>query len=210
MRPFFVFGVFVLGVPDWETSGAPIFKIPKPGSEWLDFLDFSMVITMTAMGVMEVPFDQVIGVIAMGDSGMTAIGSMDMVRRMAATGMTFGATFRVESTYGDRMLFDHFSVLVVEVTVVDIVDMAVVLDGGVATAWTMDVVMVIVVLAAFCHGRIPWVNVGLGYSVIGGIPPESQLFRGSIFDFPTWFGLSVFPAGQGSPQSAMQKHPGPF
>ena len=159
-----------------------------------------MVITMATVGVVQVPIDQIVRVIAMGDGGVTAIGTMNMVGGMPPAGMILGASIRIGRADGDGMLLDHFAVLVVEVTIMDIVDMSFVLDRGVATAGTMGVVMVIVVFATFRHGRIPWVNRGLGYSVIGRKRAQKHPFqeapasKNAFFDFPEWCGVSVPPS----------------
>ena len=136
-----------------------------------------MVITMPAVGVVQVPIDQIVRVIAMGDGGMTAIGTMDMAGGMAPTGMILGASIRIGRADGNGMFLDHFPILMVEVTIVDIVDMSFMLDGGVTAAWTMNVVMVIVVFATFRHERIPWVKAGPGYSLIGRKPEGKHPFR---------------------------------
>jgi len=170
-----------------------------------------MVITMPTVGVVQVPMDQIVRVIAMGDGGVTAIGTMDMVGGMPPAGMILGASIRVGRADGNGMFLDHFPVLVMKVAVVDIVDMPFVLDGGVTTAWTMNVVMVFVLLATFCHGRIPWVNVGLGYSVIGwncAIKPafwQATFLASLLFDFPGGFRLSVFPPGQETPKAPRKR-----
>ena len=204
MRPFFVHFFPVKRLWLKHHQGGP--QLHRLAADALDLLHFSMVIAMASMGMMEVAIDQVIGVIAMGDGGMPAIGSMNMIGGMAPTFMILGATIRVGGTYGNGMFLDHFPVLVMKVAVVDVVDMPFVLDGGVTTAWTMNVVMVFVLLATFCHGRIPWVNVGLGYSVIGwncAIKPAFQracFLASQLFDFPGGFRLSVFPPGQETPK----------
>jgi len=136
-----------------------------------------MVITMPTVGVVQVPIDQIVRVIAMGDGGVTAIGTMDMVGGMPPAGMILGASIRVGRADGNGMFLDHFPILMVEVTIVDIVDMSFMLDGGVTAAWTMNVVMVIVVFATFRHERIPWVKAGPGYSLIGRKPEGKHPFR---------------------------------
>lgn len=143
-----------------------------------------MVITMTAMGMMQMPIDQVIGVIAMGDGGVTATGTMDMAGGMAPAGMVLGAAIRIGRAYGDGMLLDHFPFLVVEVAIVDIVDMPIMFDRGVATAGTMNVVMVIVVFAAFRHERIPWEDEGHGYSVTRRNRARKTPFSNFPFSYP--------------------------
>ena len=132
---------------------------------------------MPTVGVVQVPMDQIVRVIAMGDGGVTAIGTMDMVGGMPPAGMILGASIRVGRADGNGMFLDHFPILMVEVTIVDIVDMSFMLDGGVTAAWTMNVVMVIVVFATFRHERIPWVKAGPGYSLIGRKPEGKHPFR---------------------------------
>lgn len=101
-----------------------------------------MVITMVAMGMMEVAGDQVIHVIAMRDRGVAAVGSMDMGGIMAGAGVVGGALIGVGSGHRDDVFVHVSCVGMVQVAVVEVIHMVVVTDGGVTAVGAVSMRMV--------------------------------------------------------------------
>lgn len=78
--------------------------------------------------------DQVVHVIAVGDRLMAAARSVDMPGRMAAAGVIGRAAVRVLAVHAQTVFVDMVTVHVVQVAVVKVVDMVIVLDGGMSAA----------------------------------------------------------------------------
>lgn len=105
---------------------------------------------MTAVGMVQVPIHQVIDMVAMGHGLMAAIGAMLVGRFVTAALVRRGATLGVVSIYGQGVLFDLAIFLMVEVAIMQVIDMALVNDGGVSAGGTMLVVVIFVLVA---HGN---------------------------------------------------------
>ena len=101
-----------------------------------------MIVAMVAVRVMKVAADPIIDVIPVRDRLMAAAGAMDMARLMAAASMIRGAPVGVFGRHLDHVLIDMVLMRVMEVAVMQIVGMAAVLHGGVATVRSMAVSMV--------------------------------------------------------------------
>jgi hypothetical protein len=101
-----------------------------------------VVVTVVAVRVMKVAADAVIYVIAVGNRLVTAAGAVDMARLMPAALMVRRAAVGVGAGHLEHVLIDMAFMRVMEVTVVQIVDVALVTDGGVATSRPMLVSMV--------------------------------------------------------------------
>ena len=96
---------------------------------------------MIAMWVMQVPLDEIVGVITVRHLLMTAIWSVLMAAGVRAAIM-LGRTGRgVLSVNLDRVLVDVILVGMMEMTVVQIVDMTVVLDRGVAAIRAVSMIV---------------------------------------------------------------------
>ncbi|WP_290783870.1 hypothetical protein [Halomonas sp.] len=115
-------------------------------------LDGAVIVTVIPMGVMEVAIHQVIDVITVGDRLMATPGAVDMVGVMALTLMLRGAAVRIGITDADHVFVDMVLVRVMKMAVMQIVDVAIVLDGGVTAAWTMFVIVMGMNLAG--HGNL--------------------------------------------------------
>lgn len=92
-----------------------------------------MIVAVIAVRVVQVAVDQVVDVVAMGNRFVTAPGTVDMAR-IVPCGMLWRAAIRVGLADFERVLF-HRTVrtLVVQVTVVEVVRVAVVVDSLMAT-----------------------------------------------------------------------------
>ena len=109
------------------------------------------------MGMMQVAFDKIIDVIAMGNSRVAAIGTMNVGGVVPVTLMPGRAGVWVLLRYGKAMLVVVIVVMVVQVTVVEIVDMAFVQDGGVAASRSVDVDVVTFGVNLMGHKPLSWV-----------------------------------------------------
>lgn len=111
-----------------------------------------MVVAVAVMDMMQPAIHQVVDMIAVGHGFVTAIGSMDVVGRMAAA-LAMGAVIRIGRIDLQHVLVHVITVHVVQMAVVEIVDVARVLDGGVATVRTVLVAVIgVMLLAAGAHG----------------------------------------------------------
>ena len=101
-----------------------------------------MIVAVIAMGVVQPAIDQITDVIGVRDRLMTAAGTMNMVCFMAGMPEFWRAAIWVFGAHLNRVLFDDVAVLMMQMTVVKVVDMVAVLDCGVTAAGAMLVRMV--------------------------------------------------------------------
>lgn len=107
-----------------------------------------MIVAVAAMGMVEMPIDEVVGVIAMRNRGMAATGRVGVAGRVPLARVVRGTPGRVRRIDRDRALVDVVAAHHVQVAVVDIVDVTAVLDGEMAAVST-----VLVVVISVGHGR---------------------------------------------------------
>ena len=94
----------------------------------------AVVVAVAAVGVMEMSVDEIVDVVSVGNGFVTAAGAVDMGGVMSAAGVFRGADGRVERRESNAVLVDVAVMQVVQMTIVEIVDVIVVPDGGVAAA----------------------------------------------------------------------------
>lgn len=112
-----------------------------------------MVIAVAVVRMMQVTVHQIADMVAMRHRLVTAAGAMDVIGRVAAANVARSTTVGVFGGNFDGVMFHGAAVLlVVEVTVVQIVDVVAVFDGGVAAAFTV-IVIVVVAIVIVCHKR---------------------------------------------------------
>lgn len=107
-----------------------------------------MIITVVAMGMMQVPVNQVIHMVAVRNLLMPASGAVDMASIMPGTSVIRGALDRIRGTDLQHMLVNMRTVNVVQMAVVQIIGMAGVVYGQMPAARTMLVVVIMVFLAS--------------------------------------------------------------
>ncbi len=101
---------------------------------------------MIAMGVVEMPIDQVVDVITVGHRFVAATWTMYMLRSVAAAVMSRRAVVRVRVTDGNYMFMNRpICVDMVQVSVVQIVDMIAVLYARMFTVGPMFMVVFVLV-----------------------------------------------------------------
>ena len=105
-----------------------------------------MVITMIAVLVMQTAVDQIIDMVAVRNGLMTATFPMNMAR----TGIKRNAGIRVGFIYRQGVFVVMAVVLVMQMAVVQVVDMAIMFDGGMTAAAAVNM-GVVVMNSAVCH-----------------------------------------------------------
>jgi hypothetical protein len=108
-----------------------------------------VVVAVVAVRVVEVAVDEVIGVVTVRQSLMAAAGAVGVVLGVAGTAVLGRAVGRVGPTNFQGVLLDLPPGGVVQVAVMDVIHVAVVLDGGVAAAGA--VLMIVVVVVRMAH-----------------------------------------------------------
>jgi hypothetical protein len=99
----------------------------------------AVIVAMPAVRVMEMLADEIVDVIAMGNLLVTAIGAMNMRGLMPTADVLRRAIRRVGAAHPQDMLVDVIAVGVMQMPVMQIVDVALVLDRRVPTIGSMRV-----------------------------------------------------------------------
>jgi hypothetical protein len=100
-----------------------------------------MIVAMVAVRVVEMRRDQIVDVASVRDGLVATIRAVAVLGIVRVAVMFWRAGVRMLGVDGDPMLVGMPLVWMVEMAVVQVVDMAVVDDGGVAAAGTVLVVM---------------------------------------------------------------------
>ncbi len=112
---------------------------------------------MVAVGVVQVPVDQVVHVVAVRYGLVTAAGSVPMARLVGVARVIGRAVGGIRAADGELMLVHVVRVGVVEMPIVQVVDVAIVPDCLVAAALPVDVIVALVLVAG--HDRSPVLDV---------------------------------------------------
>jgi len=102
-----------------------------------------VMITVSVVWVMQMSVDKVVDVVSVRHSLMAAAWTVDVIRCMSGTGVAGRTRRGIRSAHGQRVLF-HLAIrrLMMQVAIMQVVDMAVVLDSHMPTAGTVLMVMV--------------------------------------------------------------------
>lgn len=111
-----------------------------------------MIVAVIGVGVVEVTFDDVVGVVAVRDRVMTACRAVDVVFLVARARVLGRAVRRIRRSDRDGVVVHVVAVHVVQVAVVEEILVAVVLDLLVAAVWSVLVVVAFVRLVVVRHG----------------------------------------------------------
>jgi hypothetical protein len=111
-------------------------------------LDGTMVIAMVAVGVMQVPVDEIVHMIGMRDAVVPAPRTVHMGAIMSSARMTGGAFLPVRPIAFKDVFVYMITVHVMQMPVVQIVGMAIVPDRGVTAARSMRVRVMLVLIAS--------------------------------------------------------------
>jgi len=110
---------------------------------------------MVAMRVMKMAIDKVVDVIAVRHRRVTATRSVHMAGLVATAVVVRRAAVRIFRADFESVLVDMIAMRVVQVTVMQVVDMVAMSDGGVATVRTvLMVVMGVVRFVAGAHAML--------------------------------------------------------
>jgi hypothetical protein len=119
-----------------------------------------MVVAMALMRMVKVSIDEIIDVVSVRDRRMPTSRPMHVVFLVPGASMPPGASIRIHRCHTEGMLFDtSIGGLVMQVAIMEVVDMVVVLNGGVPALRSMNMVMMFVFLR---HRSSP--NKFLGFS----------------------------------------------
>ena len=110
----------------------------------------SMIIAVPAVWVMQMAVHQVVGMIAVWDCLMSAARPVNMILIMSACRMSGRTTVGIGSVNRDGMFIDNTVVQhMVQVTVVQVIGMAVMLDGHMTASGTVHMSVIRMLLGSF-------------------------------------------------------------
>ena len=92
-------------------------------------VEWTVIVAMVAVVMMEPTFDEVINVVAVRDRLMPAAGSMDMARLVTFVPIRRRAPGRVFDGHFNNMLLDIVPFLMVQMSLMEVVDMVAMLHG---------------------------------------------------------------------------------
>ena len=111
-----------------------------------------MIITMVAVRMVQMPIDEVVDVVPVRNSFVSAARPVNVSGIVTAAGMPRSTGFGIGITDRQRVLFNVSTFgLVMKVAIVQIIDMIVVLDRLVATVFAMFVVVICMFVTLFSH-----------------------------------------------------------
>ena len=111
-----------------------------------------MIIAVTVVLVVQMTIDEVIDVIPVGDSRVAAIRSVYVPGFVSIANVSASASRRVRGADFDRVLFDLSGrSRMVKVPVVQVIHVSVVLDGGMAAALAVHMVVVVMMIVVCRH-----------------------------------------------------------
>jgi len=123
----------------------------RGGTSWRqsDQLDEAVVAAVVTTGVMQVPVDQVVDVVTVGNGLVTAAGTVLVIGIVAAAHVARGTVVGVRLVDLDAALVHVIAVRPVQVAIVQVADVVAVLDRSVAA---LGAVIVVVFVAG--HGAL--------------------------------------------------------
>jgi hypothetical protein len=116
-------------------------------------LQHTVIVTVPAVRVMQVPCHQVVGVVGVRDDLVPAVRAVSVRLVVRSAGVRGRAGCWVRPSYDQRALVDVVAVHVVQMAVVEIVGVVAVLDLFVSTARLVRMVMSIVGVV-LCHAFV--------------------------------------------------------
>jgi hypothetical protein len=102
-------------------------------------LQWTMVVAMIAVRMVQAPVDEIIEMVSMGDRLMAAIWTMPMRCLVPFRRLVGRAAIRVLGCYFDDMLIDAAAFNVLEVSLIKIIDVVCMANRDVATSRPMNV-----------------------------------------------------------------------
>ena len=115
-----------------------------------------MVVAVITVRMVQVPVYQIVHMVTMGYRGMAATRSMYVIGCMTGALVLWRAGVGVRRGDANHMFIDMVAVRMVHMAIVQVVNMAFMLNSDVPAIGSMLVVMVVMVgLVARCHGNTP-------------------------------------------------------
>lgn len=109
-------------------------------------------VTVAGVGMMQVAVDEVVDMVAVRHCLVPAARPMHVVRRVRAAVVLGRAVTGIRAVDGNRVFVYVVAMRVMEMTIVDVVNVTVMDDGGVSAVGAVSVIVVFVLVA--CHGRL--------------------------------------------------------
>jgi hypothetical protein len=106
-----------------------------------------MIIAVPVVRVVQVPIDQVVDVVAVGDGFVAAVGAVDVAGVVGTALMIRRAGIGVRRCHVQDVFVDMIAVRMMQMPIVQIIGVSVVLDRRVATSGAMRVIVVLVFVA---------------------------------------------------------------
>jgi hypothetical protein len=125
-----------------------------PASGGDDF-EWTVVIAMVAVLVMKAPCNQIVDMVTMRHGFMAAVRAVDMAMIVANLVLDRTAAIGVVTIHFDDMFIDVIAMGMMEVSIMQVVDMVAMLDGHMAAAGAVFMVVVIMMgKIAIAHGEL--------------------------------------------------------
>jgi hypothetical protein len=99
---------------------------------------------MPAVGMVQMPFHEIVDVIAMWHGLVSATGTMDMAGLMAGTAVSRRAGIRIRLRHLDHVLVHMVAMRMVQMPIMEVIDMVAVTHGGMAATSAMRVGVTVV------------------------------------------------------------------
>jgi hypothetical protein len=115
-----------------------------------------MIITVVAVMKMEVVSNYVVDMVAVRNCLMSAARPVHVVLVVSAATVLWGTGVGIARIFSEAMFVHVVAVDIVHMSVVQIIRMPVVVDGGVTAAGTVLMVMLLVRVARTFHGNCSW------------------------------------------------------
>ncbi len=103
----------------------------------LDEIEAAVIVAVVAMLVMQVAGYDVVDVVSVRNCLVAAVGAVAVSLLVRAAGMLGRAIARIPVRHADPMFIDVVTLNVMQMTVVQIIGMAIVPDGRVAASWAV-------------------------------------------------------------------------
>jgi hypothetical protein len=104
-----------------------------------DHRQWTVIIAMIAMRMVQVSINQIIDVVPMWNRLMTAARPMPMRRIMSATTVLWRTSIGIRCSYFDYVFIDTPVMHMMQMAVVEIIDVALMSNRDMTAAWTVDV-----------------------------------------------------------------------
>jgi hypothetical protein len=121
-----------------------------------------VIVAMLPVGMVQVAFHQIVRMVAMADGFMPAVGPMNVIGAMRPALVVRGTAILIRGAGSQCVFVDMIAMHVVKMTVVEIVDVALVANGRMAAVRTMGMRMSFLFHAGLSHcfflswpGRFP-------------------------------------------------------